>query len=214
MVAAFTETLLKIARATGRSLSDQELARFEAHYRLLKAWGRRMNLTGLKDEAMIARRHFLEPIAIADLLEDEGRLVDLGSGNGFPAVPLKVLRPGLELVLVESSEKKSAFLWAVIRELGLREARVETRRVRRLADLADLLPCRYLTLRAVRSDDLLKGKGIRILVPGGKGLFFVTTHEVERLRRQTPIQGLRLSETRPLPSDPRSVLAILEPGPV
>ncbi len=213
MVAAFTETLLKIARATGRSLSDQELSRFEAHYRLLKAWGRRMNLTGLKDESMIARRHFLEPIAIADLLDDEGRLVDLGSGNGFPAVPLKVLRPGLELVLVESSEKKSAFLWAVIRELGLREARVETRRVRRLADLADLLPCRYLTLRAVRADDLLKGKGIRILVPGGKGLFFVTTDEVERLRRHTPFQGLRLSETRPLPSDPRSVLAIFEPGP-
>ena len=213
MVAAFTETLLKIARATGRSLSDQEMSRFEAHYRLLKAWGRRMNLTGLKDESMIARRHFLEPIAIADLLDDEGRLVDLGSGNGFPAVPLKVLRPGLELVLVESSEKKSAFLWAVIRELGLREARVETRRVRRLADLADLLPCRYLTLRAVRADDLLKGKGIRILVPGGKGLFFVTTDEVERLRRHSPIQGLRLSGTRPLPSDPRSVLAILEPGP-
>jgi len=213
MVAAFTETLLKIARATGRSLSDQELHRFEAHYRLLKAWGRRMNLTGLKDQSMIARRHFLEPIAIADLLDDEGRLVDLGSGNGFPAVPLKVLRPGLELVLVESSEKKSAFLWAVIRELGLREARVETRRVRRLADLADLLPCRYLTLRAVRADDLLKGKGIRILVPGGKGLFFVTTDEVERLRRHSPIQGLRLSGTRPLPSDPRSVLAILEPGP-
>jgi 16S rRNA (guanine527-N7)-methyltransferase len=214
MVAAFTETLLKIARATGRSLSDQELRRFEAHYRLLQKWSRRMNLTGLKDESMIARRHFLEPIAIADLLDDEGRLVDLGSGNGFPAVPLKVLRPGLELVLVESSEKKSAFLWAVIRELGLREARVETRRVRRLADLADLLPCRYLTLRAVRSGDLLKGKGIRILVPGGKGLFFVTTDEVERLRRHTPIQGLRLSGTRPLPSDPRSVLAILEPDPV
>jgi len=214
MVAAFTETLLKIARATGRSLSDQELRRFEAHYRLLQKWSRRMNLTGLKDESMIARRHFLEPIAIADLLDDEGRLVDLGSGNGFPAVPLKVLRPGLELVLVESSEKKSAFLWAVIRELGLRKSRVETRRVRRLADLADLLPCRYLTLRAVRSGDLLKGKGIRILVPGGKGLFFVTTDEVERLRRHTPIQGLRLSGTRPLPSDPRSVLAILEPDPV
>ncbi len=170
-----------------------------------------MNLTGLKDESMIARRHFLEPIAIVDLLDDEGRLVDLGSGNGFPAVPLKVLRPGLELVLVESSEKKSAFLRAVIRELGLKEARVETRRVRRLADLADLLPCRYLTLRAVRTDDLLKGKGIPILVPGGKGLFFVTPDQVERLRRHSPIQGLRLSGTRPLPSDPRSVVAILEP---
>jgi 16S rRNA (guanine527-N7)-methyltransferase len=172
-----------------------------------------MNLTGLKDASTIARRHFLEPIAIADLLDHEGRLVDLGSGNGFPAVPLKVLRPGLELVLVESSEKKSAFLWAVIRDLGLKEARVVTRRVRRLADLADLLPCRYLTLRAVRADDLLKGNGTRILVPGGKGLFFVTTDEAERLRRHPPIQGLRLSGTRLLPSGPRSVLAIFEPGP-
>jgi len=214
MVAAFTETLLKIAAATGRSLSDQEVRRFEAHFRLLREWGRRMNLTGLKDESMIAKRHFLEPIAVADLLENEGRLVDLGSGNGFPAVPIKVLRPGLELVLVESSEKKSAFLWAVIRELGLREARVETRRVHRLADLADLLPCRYLTLRAVRSDNLLKGKGIQVLVPGGKALFFVTTDEVERLRRHIPMEGLRLSGTRLLPSDPRSVLAILEPRPV
>jgi len=172
-----------------------------------------MNLTGLKDESMIARRHFLEPIAIADLLDDRGRLVDLGSGNGFPAVPLKVLRPGLELVLVESSERKSAFLWAVIRELGLSGARVETRRVRRLDDLMDLLPCRYLTLRAIRADDLLKGKGIPILVPGGKGLFFVTPEQVERFRRHTPIEGLRFSGTRPLPSNPRSVLAIFEPGP-
>src|SRR6266850_4727752 len=163
MVAAFTETLLKIARAAGRSLSDQELSRFEAHHRLLKAWGRRMNLTGLRDEEAIARRHFLEPIAIADLLDDEGRLVDLGSGNGFPAVPLKVLRPGLDLVLVESSEKKSAFLWAVVRELGLKGTSVLTRRVRNLGDLGDLLPCRYLTLRAIRFGELFKGTGGPIL---------------------------------------------------
>src|SRR2546422_8643747 len=100
-----------------------------------------MNLTGLKDEETIIRRHFLEPIAVAHLLHDEGTLVDLGSGNGFPAVPLKVLRPGLDLVLVEASEKKSAFLWAVLRELGLKGARVETRSVRSLEDLADLLAC-------------------------------------------------------------------------
>src|SRR5439155_27065205 len=127
MVAAFTETLLKIAGPSGLSLSEQELRRFEIHYHLLRRWSRRMNLTGLKDDSTIVRRHFLEPIAIADLLDDGGRLVDIGSGCGFPAVPLKILRPGLELVLVESSEKKSAFLRALIRELGLTEARVETR---------------------------------------------------------------------------------------
>jgi 16S rRNA (guanine527-N7)-methyltransferase len=170
-----------------------------------------MNLTGLKDESMIARRHFLEPIAVADLLDDEGSIVDLGSGSGFPAVPLKVLHPGLELVLVESSEKKSAFLRAVIRELGLIEARVETRRVRRFTDLADLLPCRYLTVRAVRTDDLVKGKEIPVLVPGGKGLFFVTPEQAELFTRHSPVKGLRLSGIRSLPSGPRSVLAILEP---
>src|SRR5438093_3504946 len=117
MVAAFRETLRTKARSVGRALSEQELASFETHYRLLQKWSRRMNLTGLKDEEAIVRRHFLEPLVAADLLEEEGTLVDLGSGNGFPAVPLKILRPGLDLVLVESSEKKSAFLWAVVREL-------------------------------------------------------------------------------------------------
>ena len=211
MVAAFTETLLKIAGSSGRFLSAQELHRFETHYRLLQKWSRRMNLTGLKDESTIVRRHFLEPIAIADLLDDEGRLIDIGSGSGFPAVPLKVLRPGLDLVLVESSEKKSAFLRALIRELELTQARVETRRVRRITDLGDLLPCRYLTVRAVRTDDLLKGQGGPILAPGGKAFFFVTAEQVGHLRRRPPIPGLRLSGTRPLPSDSRSVLAILEP---
>jgi 16S rRNA (guanine527-N7)-methyltransferase len=210
MVSAFRKTLLRIAGPLGRSLSDVELGRFETHYRLLEKWGRRMNLTGLAEEDEIARRHFLEPLAVADLLEGEGRMVDLGSGNGFPAVPLKVLRPGLELVLVESSEKKSAFLRAVIRELELTEARVETRRVHRIGDITDLLPCRYLTLRAVRAEELLKGRGGPILVPGGRGLFFVTSDQAEQFRRKPPNEGLRLTGTRPLPSDSRSVLAIFE----
>src|SRR3989441_11670476 len=163
MVAAFRETLLINARSAGRSLSEQELASLEAHYRLLRKWSRRMNLTGLKDEETIIRRHFLEPISVAHLLHDEGTLVDLGSGNGFPALPLKVLHPGLDLVLVEASEKKSAFLWAVLRELNLRGARVETRRVGTIDDLLDILPCRYLTCRALRTDRLLRGTAAPVL---------------------------------------------------
>lgn len=171
-----------------------------------------MNLTGLKRESEILKRHFLEPIAVADLIGDHGTLVDLGSGNGFPAVPLKVLHAGLDLVLVESSEKKSAFLWAVLRELGLKGSRVETRRVRRLADLADLLPCRYLTWRAVRGQDLLRGEKTRILESGGRALLFVSSEEVERIQRD-PLPGLILSGSRRLPSGPGSAVAILEPAP-
>jgi len=179
MVSAFRDRLLEEAGSLGRNITEKEMADFETHFRLLREWGSRMNLTGLKDEAAIVRRHFLEPLAVADLLDDGGRLIDLGSGNGFPAIPLKILRPGLDLVLVESSERKSAFLWAVLRPIAAQNARVETRRVMKVRDLADLLPCRYLTLRAVRVKDLLKGDGGSILVPGGKALFFVSAGEAE-----------------------------------
>lgn len=211
MVSAFRERLATGARSIGRSLSEREIDALETHYRLLLEWNCRMNLTGLKDEEQIVRRHFLEPIAVADLVGEEGRLVDIGSGNGFPAIPLKILRPGLDLALVEASEKKSAFLWTVLRTIHMKGARVETRRVRGLADLADLLPCRYLTLRAVRAREVLKGKAVSVLEPGGKGLFFLSAEDAESLRGR-PIAGLRLVGTRPLPSGPASVVAILEPA--
>ncbi len=211
---SFADRLRGIAAAAGFHPSEAQLDAFCIHHRLLRRWGERMNLTGLKDDEAIARRHFLEPIAAAPLLDDRGTLLDLGSGNGFPAIPLKVLRPGLRLVLVEASEKKSAFLSAVLRELGMRDARVETRRIGGRRDLADLLPCRYLTIRAVRVRDLLKGEGPPILEPGGRALLFVAPDEAEAIRKR-PLSGLRFVEARPLPSSTTgSTLAVLEPAPV
>jgi len=211
MVSAFRERLLAGAQTLGRSISEKEIEAFSVHYRLLKDWSRRMNLTGLKDEDALVRRHFLEPIVAADMVGQDGRLVDLGSGNGFPAIPLKVLRPRLELILVEASEKKSSFLWAVLRELHLEKARVETRHVRESADLADLLPCKYLTLRAIQARRVLKGRPVSILEPGGKGLFFLSAQDADSLREH-PVPGLRLVDTRSLPGGADSVVAILEPA--
>lgn len=210
-IAGFRDRLAAAARGIGAPLSESEAVALSTHYRLLLEWGRRMNLTGLRDERSILERHFLEPIAAAALLENEGRLVDLGSGNGFPAIPLKVLRPGLDLVLVEASEKKSAFLWAVLRELGMKGSRVETRRVTGRADLADLIPCRYLTLRAVDSHPLLRGEGGPILLPGGRALLFLSREDAEAIRAD-PIPGLAWAGSRDLPSGPLAVVAILEPA--
>jgi len=213
MVSAFRERLLAGAKSLGRSLSEPEIEAFTVHYRLLQEWSNRMNLTGLKDLDSIVRRHFLEPISVSDLLGEEGRLVDLGSGNGFPAIPLKILRPRLDLILVEASEKKSSFLWAVLRELRLEKARVETRHVRETADLVDLLSCRYLTLRAIQARRVLKGRPMPILEAGGRGLFFLSAADADSLKRR-PVPGLNLVDTRPLPGGPDSVVAILEPGSV
>jgi 16S rRNA (guanine(527)-N(7))-methyltransferase RsmG len=207
---SFIERLREAAEEAGRILSPSEAEALNSHYELLKRWGGRMNLTGLRDEGAILRRHFLEPIAAAELIGDSGRLVDLGSGNGFPAIPLKVLRPGIDLVLVEASEKKSGFLWTVLQALDLKGSRVVTRRVGGVGDLEDLLPCRYLTIRAVRVPDLLGGSKRRILESGGRALFFVSAEESELLEKKPPA-GLRFESIRPLASEPRSVLAVFGP---
>lgn len=207
---SFLRHLIEAAERVGRPLSQDEAGSLASHYRLLREWSRRMNLTGLKGEEAILNRHFLEPLAASHLFDRTGTLVDLGSGNGFPAIPLAVLQRGIRLILVESSEKKSAFLWAVLREVGLRGSRVETRRVRHLGDLADLLPCTYLTARAIRIRELFKaGEGIRILEKGGKAVFFVAREEAMALQEEPP-PGLKWRETGLLPTGSRACFVEFE----
>jgi 16S rRNA (guanine527-N7)-methyltransferase len=206
--AQFRKDLLIAAEGVGRPLTPDQADQMTEHYRLLKEWSSRMNLTGLKDRGAILRRHFLEPILAGDLIEGEGRLIDIGSGNGFPGAPLAVLHPGLELVLVESSEKKSTFLWMILRGLGLKAAQVVTRRVCRRADLAEFLPSRWVTYRAIRGRDCLGDPGPDLLEPGGGLIAFVSADESDELRRDPP-PGLRFALTRDLSTSPGDVAAIL-----
>ena len=209
-IAAFRDELARAAEDLGTPLPSSALDRLTLHYRLLREWSRRMNLTGLKTRKAILDRHFLEPLFAARFLEGEGTLLDLGSGNGFPAVPLAILHPGTRLVLVEASEKKSTFLWIVLREVGLKAAQVVTERACRRADLSRYLPVRWLTFRALRIDDLLTGPGPDLLEPGGRLLAFVSESEAARLEA-TPPRGLRGFGTHPLPMSPGDVVAIFEP---
>ncbi|HXH29057.1 MAG TPA: 16S rRNA (guanine(527)-N(7))-methyltransferase RsmG [Candidatus Polarisedimenticolia bacterium] len=206
----FRDRLVSEAARLAAPLSSGAADAMLEHYTMLRRWGSRMNLTGLRDEEAILRRHFLEPIAAADLFPGAGRLVDIGSGSGFPAIPLKVLRPELDLVLVESSERKSAFLWSVIQALRLGNSRVETRRIRRRSDLADLLPCRYLTFRAVRGLELLGGDPPALLEREGRAILFVSMKEAARIAKSVPA-GLRFLESRPLLPDADSCLVVLGP---
>jgi 16S rRNA (guanine527-N7)-methyltransferase len=206
--AEFRRDLVNAATGLGKILTPEQSDRMSEHYRLLRDWSRRMNLTGLKERDAILRRHFLEPILAADLIDGQGRLIDIGSGNGFPGVPLAVLHPGLELVLVESSEKKSAFLWMILRGLGLKAAQVATRRVCRRADLADFLPARWVTYRAVRGRDCLGDPGPDLLEPGGGLIAFVSGEEAEDLRSDPP-PGLRFSTSRYLSTSPGDVATLL-----
>ena len=107
-------------RALGLSLEPEARSAIDDHVRLLMAWNEAINLTAVRDPVQIARRHVLDSLAAVPLLRDLGarRLLDLGSGGGFPGLPLALVTPA-EALLVDSVGKKARFLEAVVVSLGL-----------------------------------------------------------------------------------------------
>src|SRR6266851_5084734 len=102
---------------------DEQILQIQQYIKILLAWNDKVNLTAIRDPLEILYRHFCESMfAGISVPIERGRLADVGSGGGFPGLPLKILRPGLQVFLIESNLKKATFLAEVIRELGLKGA--------------------------------------------------------------------------------------------
>ena len=108
--------------ALGLPASEQALKRFETYYRLLDERGSVMNLTAIRGEADTARLHFLDCAALLTLhdLKDKS-VIDVGTGAGFPGLPLKILEPSIRLTLLDSLDKRVRFLQEVCGETGLED---------------------------------------------------------------------------------------------
>ncbi len=106
-------------RTLGLDLSPPQLDQFLTYLDLLLKWNRRINLTALRSPDDIITRHFLDSLLLLPHLPETGRLLDIGSGAGFPGLPLKIARPGLSVDLVEATTKKASFLKEAVRRLGL-----------------------------------------------------------------------------------------------
>lgn len=140
---------------------------------LLSAWNARMNLTALKDRDEAVDRLLLEPIAAARFLNDAKAILDLGSGGGSPAIPLKIQVPSASLCMVESKIRKGAFLREAIRKLALEHARVESRRFEELlTDSSAHESADVVTIRAVRIQLGVLVAAQAFLKPGGRLALF------------------------------------------
>jgi 16S rRNA (guanine527-N7)-methyltransferase len=145
--------LLRRARRVNLSIPSDLADAVLAYLELLALWNKKINLTALDDPDAAIDRLILEPLLAARLLPSEASLIDIGSGGGSPAIPLKLAVPKLKLWMVESKTRKSAFLREAIRQLDLREAFVETSRYEELLTTPSLHESLdFVSIRAVRVD--------------------------------------------------------------
>src|SRR3984893_8121489 len=140
-----------IHRALGEfqlTANKQQVHCIQQYMGMLLKWNEAVNLTAIRDPLEILYRHFCESMFATTVVSlDNGRLADVGSGGGFPGLPLKILRPELEVFLVESNVKKATFLAEAVRDLELTGARVLVSRYEDLGE--ELAPLDFVCSRAV-----------------------------------------------------------------
>lgn len=163
------ERLVQRAALSGLTVAGALAVKLTAYIHLLEHWNEKINLTSLVDPDEAVDRLLLEPLAAAARVPSGARLIDLGSGGGSPAIPLALASGATRLVMVESRERKAAFLREAIRHLELAAmASVEAIRFEDLAEREGFASAfDVVSIRAVRTDLEILETAARFLVPAG-----------------------------------------------
>ena len=128
--------------------TTEQIASIQRYMSLLLVWNEKINITAIRDPLEMLYRHFCESMYAAVALPlQRGRLADVGSGGGFPGLALKIIRPELQVFLIESNVKKATFLAEVVRELALVDARVLVSRYEELGE--EITPVDFVCSRAL-----------------------------------------------------------------
>lgn len=195
----------------GVPLSDTQLSRFDLYRRLLLERNARFNLTAIEEPEGVERRLFLDALLMVPVVDrlraprpgGTARLVDIGSGAGFPGLAIKIARPDLRVTLIEATGKKVAFLADAIAALELEGVDAVHARAEELGHhVAHRDRYDIATARAVASLPALLELGAPLLRVGGVALFPKGTgieEEVAASRRAAPLLGVRLTGIDPLP---------------
>ncbi len=191
----------------GIAFDDEAVRIMRAHFELLLRWNRRVNLTAVRDPQEIVERHFLESACLVKAVPlGRGLLYDVGSGAGFPGLPVKALCRDLKLVLVESNLKKAAFLKEAIRETRVSGASVESSRVESLTERPEVELADWITMRAVGGVEDLLRVFRHLLVPHGYVALFLG--ERDAARSAAGEAGYRWQEPFAIPGSERRVILV------
>lgn len=197
----FKGRVARRARKAGLAISAELASQLLSYIELLLRWNRKINLTAFDESAPDAAidRLLIEPLQAARYVPAEARnVMDIGSGGGSPAIPLKLALPTTTLVMVESKARKSAFLREAVRMLALTNTRVETARFEELLARPELHEAQDLvTVRAVRIERKTLLGLQAFLRPGGRILLFQSVTGPEATNNTAP-PPLMSEATHPL----------------
>jgi 16S rRNA (guanine527-N7)-methyltransferase len=174
----FITRLTRRAARAGLPLHDELIQKLATFYALLARWNEKINLTSLAEPDEAIDRLLLEPLIAARYVDPSARrMMDVGSGGGSPAIPLKLALPQVALTMVEAKARKSAFLREAVRQLELGQAEVETARVEELlANPALHEAFGTVTMRAVRVETRMLHTVQAFLASNGQLLLFRGPH--------------------------------------
>lgn len=210
-IAALLEPFLE------QPLSLSQLDQISMYIDLLQRWNARINLTAIRHEEEIVTRHFGESFFLArhifpyPLSTDNcaPRVLDIGSGAGFPALPLKIWAPHIHLTMIESNHKKTAFLQEVARALTLTNINVITDRAETVSAQPGFEPVNIVTLRAVEHFAKILPQAESLLAPNGTLALLIGTSQLPRL---TTLTTLKWHSPTSIPKSHSRVLSIGERG--
>lgn len=120
----FEEEMSKKSKILGVRFSVEQIDEFYKYMNLLIEWNEKMNLTAITEPKEIILKHFIDSLTILKYIDDNSKLVDVGTGAGFPGVPLSIMNPTLKITLVDSLNKRLIFLQEVVKELNLKNIEI------------------------------------------------------------------------------------------
>lgn len=184
------------------ALTDRQVGQLVKHYSMLREWNRRINLTRIIEPEDAAQLHYADSLFGGCFIQDARTLLDIGSGAGFPAIPLAVLRPDLHVTALEANQKKSLFLNEAKDALGLKNLKVATVRI----ESFDLSGFDLLTSRALDRAEAVLPSIIKKLSAAQRLMLYCAPNLLAELyQRLAPVYAV---ETHPVPRTESRLIAI------
>lgn len=215
---SFAEYLAAAAGSYGLVLSPAQVAAFDRYFHLLIAWNEKMNLTAITDAREVAIKHMIDSLSCYDpgVFVAGCSVVDVGTGAGFPGIPLKIYRPDIKLTLLDSLNKRLLFLREVVDQLGLAGVEVVHARAEEAGRMRERRECYQVAVsRAVARLNVLAELCLPLVAVGG---YFVALkgaqyeEEAAAAARAIGLLGGEVAAVRPvkLPelADKRAVIYI------